>query len=65
MKAAETNGREWREARSLKRCGHGGCTRRCTHQGFIGATVLISGCEWHVRRWAKFGSACPIKGVAR
>jgi len=31
------------------------CTNACTHIGLKQGVAMMEGCEWHVRRWVKFG----------
>ncbi len=56
--------------RGRRRCqlwsgpGLGTCTRPCTHLGLANGVALMSGCEWHVRRWVRDPGA-GIRRAAR
>lgn len=43
--------REGRRGRRI--CKVNGCQNKCTHVGLANGVALMSGCEWHVRRWCK------------
>lgn len=59
-----------RDPRSMaKRTGRGGrrlcringCPRKVTHLGLAGGVAMMCGCEWHVRRWVKYGARACIR----
>ncbi len=42
--------------RRRRRCPYR-CRNRTTHTGTANGLGMMSGCEWHVRRWVKWGRA--------
>lgn len=49
--------------RGRRKCGfmsgsdRDGCQHRVTHMGMCRGLAMTSGCEWHMRRWVKWGRA--------
>jgi hypothetical protein len=41
--------------RMRRKCGWDRCTQRATHVGKCNGLSMASGCEWHMRLWAREG----------